>query len=304
MTDAPLVDVHFTPELHEPVLIVALDGWIDAGLGAANAMSVLLSTAGTDPIAEFDADRLLDHRARRPVMHLVNGLITDLTWPAIELRAGTDADGNDVLLLIGAEPDFEWRAFARTVTEIAETFGCRMVVGLGAYPAPVAHTRETSLSVTTSSTELSSTLHGYVRGTLDVPGGIHAVLDVACNEAGIPALGLWAQVPHYVSSMAYPAASAALLAGLTEVAGLRVEQGQLPTDARATRLRLDELVAENPQHQTMVRQLEEMMDQGLGGPDDAPTFGFDHLPSGDELAEELQEFLRDRPDDTAGPTEP
>ena len=297
MTDSPLADVHMNPELTDPVLVVALDGWIDAGLGAANAMSVLLSHAGTEPIVEFDADRLLDHRARRPVMHLVNGLITDLTWPSIELRAGSDADGNDMLLLIGAEPDFEWRAFASTVTELAEDFGCRLVVGLGAYPAPVAHTRGTSLSVTTSSTELSSTLHGYVRGTLDVPGGIHAVLDVACNAAGIPALGLWAQVPHYVSSMPYPAASAALLEGLGEVAGLRIEQGQLPTDARATRLRLDELVAENPQHQTMVRQLEEMMDQGLGGPDDAPTFGFDHLPSGDELAEELQEFLRDHPDD-------
>jgi len=296
MNEDPLVEVMFMPELHEPVLIVALEGWIDAGLGAANAMSVLLGSAGTDPVAEFNADRLVDHRARRPVMHLVNGLITHLSWPEIDLRAGTDADGNDILLLLGAEPDFEWRAFAQTVVELAESFECRMVVGLGAYPAPVAHTRETALSVTTSSTELSSTLHGYVRGTLDVPGGIHAVLDVACNEAGIPALGLWAQVPHYVSSMAYPAASVALLEGLKEVAGLRVELGQLPSDARATRLRLDELVSENPQHGTMVTQLEDMMDQGLGGPDDAPTFGFDDLPSGDELAEELQEFLRDRPE--------
>jgi hypothetical protein len=91
----------------------------------------------------------------------------------------------------------------------------------------------------------------------------------------------------------------ALIEGLGEVAGLRFEPGELEADARATRIRLDELVAENPQHQTMVSQLEEMMDQGLGGPDDAPTFGFDRIPSGDELAEELQEFLRDRPDDQA-----
>ena len=103
-----------------------------------------------------------------------------------------------------------------------------------------------------------------------MPGGIHAVIDVVANDAGIPALGLWAQVPHYVASMPYPAASVALLEGLGDVAGLQVEQGQLPSDAKATRIRLDELVAENVQHQTMVTQLEEMMDQGLGGPDDAP----------------------------------
>ncbi len=295
----PLVDVRATPELNDPVMVVAMDGWIDAGLGAANAMSVLSSTTSAETVAEFDADRLLDHRARRPVMHLVNGLITGLTWPSIELRAGADSEGNDLLLLTGAEPDFEWRVFADAVVDLAHGYGCRMIAGLGAYPAPVAHTRPTSLSVTTSSTELSSTLHGYVRGTLDVPGGIHSVLDVAANSAGIPSLGIWAQVPHYVSSMPYPAASVALIDGLAELTGLHIEQGQLATDAKATRIRLDELVAENTQHQSMVAQLEAMMDEGLGGPDDAPTFGFDHLPSGDELAAELQEFLRDRPDDAS-----
>lgn len=294
----PLVRSLETPELTDPVLVVALEGWIDAGLGAATAMSELLSATNAETIAEFDADRLLDHRARRPIMHLVNGLITGLTWPGIEVRAGVDSVGNDVLLLVGAEPDFEWRAFADAVVDLAHTHEVRMIVGLGAYPAPVAHTRPTALSVTTSSAELSDTLHGYVRGTLDVPGGIHSVLDVAANESGIASLGLWAQVPHYVASMPYPAASVALIEGLEDVAGLSIASGQLPSDAKATRIRLDELVAENVQHQTMVSQLEEMMDQGLGGPDDAPTFGFDHLPSGDELAEELQEFLRERPDES------
>ncbi len=293
----PLVHVHMTPELHEPILVVALEGWIDAGLGAANAMSELVSATGAEPVAEFDSDRLLDHRARRPIMHLVNGLITGLTWPSIEVRAGSDDAGNDVLLLLGAEPDFEWQAFSRAVVDLAHGYGARMVVALGRTPhpsrTPVAPACRSRPPRPTSPTPCTATS----ADTLDVPGGIHSVLDVAANEAGIPALGLWAQVPHYVASMPYPAASVALLEGLGEVAGLALEPGQLPSDAKATRIRLDELVAENPQHQTMVTQLEEMMDQGLGGPDDAPTFGFDDLPSGDELAEELQEFLRDRPEE-------
>jgi predicted ATP-grasp superfamily ATP-dependent carboligase len=293
----PLVEILHDPELHEPVMVVALDGWIDSGLGASTAMTTLASASDAETVAEFDTDRLVDHRSRRPVVHLVNGLITGLTWPSIELRAGTDADGRDVLLLVGAEPDFEWQAFADAVVDLAHGFDCRMIVELGAYPAPVAHTRPTALSVTTSSTELSDRLHGFVRGTLDVPGGIHSVIDVEANDAGIPAVGLWAQVPHYVASMPYPAASIALIEGLHEVAGIRFEPGELETDARATRARVDELVAENPQHRNMVAQLEQMMDEGLGGPDDAPTFGFDRIPSGDELAEELQRFLRDRPDD-------
>ena len=249
-------------------------------------------------MATFDADRLLDHRARRPIMHLVNGVITGLTWPTTELRAGTDDAGHDVLVLLGAEPDFEWQAFSQAVVELAHDFGARMVVALGAYPAPVPHTRGTSLSVTTSSADLSDDLHGYVRGTLDVPGGIHAVLDVAANEAGIPALGLWAQVPHYMSSMPYPAASLGAAGGPrrgrrpgARPGSTAVGQRRRPASASTSSSR------RTPEHQTMVTQLEEMMDQGLGGPDDAPTFGFDDLPSGDELAEELQEFLRDRPEE-------
>lgn len=296
-----LVRRELNPELTDPVLIVALEGWIDSGLGAATAVAALMAGASPELIATFDADRLLDHRARRPVMHLVNGLITGLTWPSIQLLAGTDDNGRDLLLLVGAEPDFEWQTFSEAVLALAKEFGCRMVVSLGAYPAPVPHTRDVLLSVTTSSVQLSHELHGYVRGTLDVPGGIQAVIDMACNQAGLPALGLWAQVPHYVSTMAYPAASLRLLEGLTEVAGIDVHHGQLAADASATKIRIDELVAENPQHQAMVTQLEEFVDQGLAdAPGDAPPFGFDHIPSGDELAAELQEFLRQRPDDEPG----
>ena len=90
-----------------------------------------------------------------------------------------------------------------------------------------------------------------------------------------------------------------LLNGLHEIAGLTIPTGQLPSDAKATRIRLDELVAQNPQHQAMVTQLEEMADQGLGGPEsEVPIFGFDRIPSGDELAAELQEFLRQHPDES------
>lgn len=296
MIDRPLVTVNHSPELSSPVLLIALDGWIDAGMAAANAMSLLVGRADEEPLAEFNIGRLLDHRARRPVMHLVNGLITSLSWPTIDLRAATDSNSEDILLLNGTEPDFEWESFCDAVIDFATGYGVRMAVTLGAYPAAIAHTRETTLSVTTSSMDLSSSLHGYARGTLDVPSGIHAVLDVALNDIGIPTLGLWAQVPHYVSSMNYPAASVALVEGLADIAGLTIEHSELISDATATRLRLDELVAENSQHQAMVKQLEELMDEGVGGPDDAPTIGFDRIPSADELAAEVQEFLRHRPD--------
>ncbi len=135
-----LIEMHENPELTSPVMVVALEGWIDAGLAASGAMSTLLETTGASNIASFDADRILDHRARRPVMHLVNGLVTGMDWPGTELHAGADSSGSDVLMLTGAEPDFEWAGFTSTVMELLEDFECRTLVYLGAYPAPVPHT--------------------------------------------------------------------------------------------------------------------------------------------------------------------
>ncbi|CAN5699234.1 hypothetical protein BH20ACT2_BH20ACT2_24820 [soil metagenome] len=146
------------PDLESPLLVVALDGWIDAGLGAATATSTLLDQLDATTVAVFDADTLLDHRARRPMMHLVDGVNTSLTWPSIELRAAADQAGNDLLVLVGAEPDHTWQAFSRVVVDLALEFGVRMMIGLGAYPAATPHTRDTRLSITAGTAELAAEL--------------------------------------------------------------------------------------------------------------------------------------------------
>ena len=289
---APLFELVERPDLESPVLAVALDGWIDAGLGATNARAALLGSVDSSLIATFDADILLDHRARRPTMHLVDGVMTGLSWPTIELRAGSDADGNDIVLLVGAEPDHTWQAFARAVIDLAMELGVRMVIGLGAYPAPVPHTRPTRLATTASEPTLAQ--HAAVRSTLDVPSGVQAAIEWRAHELGVPSVGLWAQVPHYVAAMPYPAASAALLDGLAGIGDLNLDTSALRDEAAATRQRLDALVAENPDHVQMVQNLEASYDAeagvvpsadlGLGGP----------LPSGDELAAEVERFLRDQ----------
>ena len=282
-----LYEVHRRPDVDAPVLLVALDGWIDAGLATAAALGQLLVAGEWVPVASFDADDLLDHRSRRPTMHLVDGVVTELSWPSIELRAGTDDLGSDVLLLTGAEPDHRWRAFAAAVVDLALDLGVRQVHGLGAYPAPVPHTRATSV-VATATTPEGAAQVGFVPGRIDVPGGVAAAIEARCAAVGVPASGLWAQVPHYAAAMPYPPASVALLEALQRVAGLRFPPGSLAEDATSTRARIDGLVAGNPEHEAMVRQLEEQVD---AQPEPAAEETF--LMSGEDLAAELEEFLRD-----------
>jgi proteasome assembly chaperone (PAC2) family protein len=291
------------PELDSPVLIVVLDGWIDAGLGAAAAIEALTPSTPLDTVAVFDTDVLLDHRARRPTMHIADGITTGLTWPSIEMKAGADPEGRDVLFLLGAEPDHQWRAFSTDVVALALEMGCRMVVGLGAYPAPTPHTRPTRVIATTASPDLAGRV-GVVHGHIDVPAGVQAAIEEHAHEVGLPSVGLWAQVPHYASAMPSPSASAALVDGLAAVADLTIPSDDLHRQAQTLRTRLDELVAANPEHVDMVRQLEEQWDeeaaggQGLGGQTSSGGFGIGPLPSGDELAAELERFLRDQGNET------
>ena len=149
-----LYELHERPEMHEPVLVMTLEGWIDAGLGAGAAVAALLGSVATELLASFDVDTLLDHRARRPIMRIVDGVNSGLMWPEIQLRHG-QASGRDMLLLVGPEPDHQWRAFADAVAELAAIFDVRMVVGLGAFPAPVPHTRPSRLASTATTAELA-----------------------------------------------------------------------------------------------------------------------------------------------------
>ncbi|TML36976.1 MAG: PAC2 family protein [Actinobacteria bacterium] len=269
-----------------PVLIVAMEGWIDAGAGAATALAHLLAALPTEVLATFDGDELVDYRSRRPVLRISDGVDVGLTWREPEMRVGHDEAGNDVLLLVGPEPDTRWHAFTAAVVELARELGVRMVVGLGAFPAPVPHTRPVKLAATATDSALAAQV-GFVGGTIDVPAGVQAALELAFGEAGIPAVGLWARVPHYVSAMAYPPAAAALVEGLASVAQLSLDAAPLHATADATRQQVDELIAKSAEHLAMVRQLEATLDQAEGNPLDVGQ-----MPSGDEIAAELERFLR------------
>jgi len=286
---AAAYELHQRPDLDRPLMVMALEGWIDAGYAAANAMSTLLAGLDTDAVATFDADELLDHRARRPIMHLVDGVNSALSWPGIELRSAKDRAGNDLLLLAGAEPDHSWRAFCAAVLDLASQFDVRMIVGLGAYPAAVPHTRPVVLSCTANTEQLASQWP-FLRGTLDVPAGVQAAIERAADDVDLAAIGLWAQVPHYTSAMAFPAASLALVENLATVGRLSLPVGDLEVEARTARNRLDEIISGNDEHARMVQALESESDTSTG---------ITMLPSGDELAAELERYLRDQGPETS-----
>ncbi len=276
------------PTLTSPVLVVMLTGWIDASGAAAAAMATAQEEWSVRPLATFDGDTFIDYRARRPTMELREGVNVRLVWADIELHVGRDVAGHDVVTLSGPEPDSQWRKFADVASTLAVELGVSRMVSLGAYPFATPHTREPRLSTTSPSTDVVDSV-SYLKNSVDVPAGMGAVLEHAFIDKGIPALGIWAQVPHYVSAMSYPAATLALLTGLHEVSGLVIDAAAIRQETIIQRQRLDQLVAGNDEHGAMVSQLEELYDS-----QQTDLLGTAGIPTGDELAAEFERFLRDQ----------
>ena len=263
-----------------PAIVAALDGWIDAA-GASTAAAERVADDAA-PIATFDADLLFDFRSRRPVLDVVDGRLSELTWPELSMRRARIGE-RDVLVLTGAEPDFRWQELGRDVLAVARRLGVTQWISLGAIPTAVPHTRPVPVLATASRDGL---LHEGEQvgpaGLLRVPSAALSTLEKAVADDGVPTVGFYAQVPHYVGGP-YAAASIAILEHLGRHLGVELSLAGLPDEAMAQRHRLDQIVQADDDSRTYVERLESVVDN-------------QELPRGDELVSEIERFLQERGD--------
>ena len=264
-------------DLIAPTFVGAFDGWVDAGTAATTAMATLVEDAPV--VATFEADQLFDYRARRPTLKIVDGRLDELDWPELTVRRVRAGD-HDLVILAGPEPDDRWQGFSAAVVELARRLNVVGWVSLGSIPAAVPHTRDVPILGTTSAPgQLRGDVQPGPSGTLQVPGAVVSVLEMAMAEAGIPAVGYFAQVPHYVSGP-YPAASVALLRALGRHLGEDLPIGDLEDEANELRTRLNAATSMEENTRSYVERLEAMVDE-------------ERLPSGDDLISEIERFLRE-----------
>ena len=273
------------PELRRPVLVAGFEGWNDAASAASEAAGWLTRQFGATKIASMDPEEHFDFQSARPTVELVDGVTRDLTWPANEFFA-VPVDARDIVVLRGVEPNLRWPSFCREVLGVASETGCEMVVTLGALLADVPHTRPVRVTGATTDPELMASLH-LQRSRYEGPTGIVGVLHDTARATGVASASLWAPVPHYVSTPPNPLATRALLDRLAQLLGTAFELGDLDELSQAWQTRVDEVVSQDDDVRSYVGQLEERYDT------EAET----DVPSGEGLADEVEQFLRDRGDD-------
>jgi hypothetical protein len=283
-----------------PVLVVALDGFLDAGNAARLAVDHLVGEPAGRVVASFEIDAFFDYRARRPPMGFVEDHYEGYTAPRLVMRLQQDAQAAPYLLLHGPEPDTHWETFCRSVREVVDHFGVRLTVALGSVPMAVPHTRPVMITNHATRPELLMTQNIW-RGVIQVPASALSLLELRLGEWGHDAMGFVAHVPHYVSQADYPAASVKLVECLEVVTGLEWGLDSLQTAASARDAEIAQQIADSAEVHEVVVGLEQQYDAFSRGADDddaLPLAEERDLPTAEELGAEFERFLAGLDTDT------
>jgi proteasome assembly chaperone (PAC2) family protein len=284
-----VIELEGLPELVDPLLIAAFEGWNDAGDAATAAVEHLEEVWSAIPLATLDPEDYYDYQVNRPTISVSDDGRRLVTWPTTRLSYARLADlGRDVVLIRGIEPNMRWQSFAGEILSYCKELGVELVVTLGALLADSPHTRPVPVSGTSSDDALTRSLN-LEQSRYEGPTGIVGIVQDACTSAGVPALSIWAAVPHYVAQPPCPKATLALLRHIEDLLDVPIPLGDLPEDARAWERGVDELASEDDEVADYVRSLEEAKDLA-----EAPE------ASGDAIAREFERYLRRRGNDEPG----
>lgn len=274
------------PKLRRPVLIAAFQGWNDAADAASMALGFIEKQWAANSFASIDPEEFYDFTVRRPTVAIDPEGIRRIDWPQTRFASasmpGTD---RDVILLSGWEPALRWRTFAQSVMQVISDTDVEMVVTLGALLSNVPHTRPVHVTGTAHDAELAANL-GFVLSRYEGPTGILGIIGDAARRADVPFVNLWAQVPFYLQANPSPKAALALLRHLQRLLGVEVETDELERDAVRYEVEVADAVERDPDVVAQVQELEAEMEEPLD------------MASGDELAAELEQFLRDQGPDS------
>jgi hypothetical protein len=277
------------------VLVVALDGFVDAGNAARLAVDAMREGREVRTVARFDIDQLIDYRSRRPPLRFDTDHWASYAAPELDVVALIDSADTEFLLLAGPEPDSQWERFSAAVGQLVERFGVRLVINLSAIPMAVPHTRPIGVTVHATRRELTEGHEAWFTAA-DVPGSAVGLMELRLGEAGHDTMGFAVHVPHYLARAEYPQAARVLVDHIAMAAELFLSTETLSSAAERAEKEIGEQVSASDEVRQVVEALERQYDAVTAGRASGMS---DELPSADELAAEVEKFLagRDGEDD-------
>lgn len=274
------------PSLRRPQAILAFEGWNDAADSASGSVNYLVEQLRlNEPFAAIDPEEFYDFQAHRPHVKVDDGGTRSLSWPMTRFFAAELPDRDrDLILVIGDEPSFRWKTYARHVTQVLVENDVENAVLLGAFIGRVSHAAPVPVVGVATDPDLVTDL-GLMTSSYEGPTGIVGVLLEACREVGIPTVSFWAATPHYLAGNPNPKAMLALTRTVRDALDLKVDLGRLGTLATEFVERVDNALETSGELRDYVAELELTSEPVALNPE-----------ASDELLGEIEDFLRDQPD--------
>ena len=277
-----------SPAGNGPILIHALDGFLGAGSAARLAADQLRSGHG-ELIHEFDLDAMFDYRARRPMIAFREDHYAEYDDPTLQIILEHDNNGMPYFLMAGPEPDFHWEQFVAEVHDVIEEHDVPLTLGLGAVPMGVPHTRPTMITAHGTRPDLVDRQNLWSAQVM-VPSSAQSLLEYRLGQWGHDAAGYVVHVPHYLAQIDYPTASLALIDALVDRTGISIDVESLKARQEAALAEIEQQIEEQG-GQSLLGGLEEQYDAFTRGAAQSLLASDEDLPSGDELADQFEQFL-------------
>lgn len=286
-------------------MLVALQGYADAGQAVSSASSHLLAALDHSPVASFKVDELIDYRSRRPGVTIDNSKVVDSDDVRLDLHLVKDTQGRPFLLLSGLEPDLKWGAFSDAVVDLARRGQVGMVASLYSAPMTVPHTRPLVISAHASDSSLIQDFHTW-DSRMIVPGAAALETEKKLNRHGFETIGLTAHVPHYIAASDYPEATLRLLQAFADVADRDLPLKALEKELERVQHQLQDQVEDSQEIATVVSALEHQYDAEMERmrrkrENNLLKPGQD-IPTGEELGAEFEAFLQNMSDENGADT--
>jgi proteasome assembly chaperone (PAC2) family protein len=290
------MEIEQLPELDQPTIIAAFQGWNDAGQAASTAVRYLIETWKAQPFARIDPEEYFSFSDTRPTIRIVDGSNRELTWPTTEFyyRKST-GQGPDAVLMVGVEPNLKWRTFCGEIVRLARSLNARRLVTVGALITDAVHTRPVPMSgfSTDSQVQVKLASRNINRSNYEGPTGIVGVLHDACNRAELPAASVWAATPYYLGTTPNPKTALGLLDTLDEALQLRLNLSEMRVVADEFERQVSLAVRDNAEVLDQIQQLEQRYDEaGPQQPQTPPEF-----PPTGAIIDDLENFLKSQRDD-------
>lgn len=269
------------------VMIVAFDGWNDAGEAASLAIKHLLELWGGDDVVDISSDEYYDYQVNRPRITVTEEGAREIHWPSTKFTASVTPSGDRQIIFVrGPEPNMRWRAFVDEIISLAHDFDVASVITLGSLLADAPHSRPVPITMIASDADMAQQL-GLEPSRYEGPTGIVGVLAHAVATAGITGISVWAAIPHYVAHGPNPKGTLAILEKLEELLGEEISSGDLPERAATWQSTVDEMASDDTDISEYVARLEEALDT-TSRPE----------ATGDAIAKEFERYLQGRGGDS------